>query len=113
MHGGEIFVPKIPSMRIVDLARAMAPDKPHKIVGVRPGEKLHEIMVTEDDARNTIELGDRYVINPAFALWHDSTQPGIIGPAVAERFAYASNTNDEWLGEVEFKQMLRGSEHAR
>src|SRR4029450_8679984 len=68
-RGGEIFVPKIPSMRMVDLAKAMAPNLPHKIVGIRPGEKLHEVMVTEDDSRSTIELPDRYVIEPTFHWW--------------------------------------------
>src|SRR5579862_435322 len=69
MRGGEIFVPKIPSMRIVDLAQCFAPDLPCRVVGIRPGEKLHEVMVTEDDSRLTLELGDRYVIEPAFSWW--------------------------------------------
>ncbi len=69
MHGGEIFVPKIPSMRIVDLARCIGPGLPIKVVGIRPGEKLHEVMVTEDDSRQTLELADRYVIEPSFAWW--------------------------------------------
>jgi UDP-N-acetylglucosamine 4,6-dehydratase/5-epimerase len=90
----------------VDLAKALAPDKPLKFVGIRPGEKLHEIMVTEDDARNTIELADRYVIKPAFALWHDPSEPGITGPPVAERFAYTSNTNTEWLQSDDFNELL-------
>ncbi len=68
MKGGEIFVPKIPSSTIVDLAKAMAPHLPIKVIGIRPGEKLHEVMITEDDARNTIDLADRYVIEPAFAV---------------------------------------------
>ncbi len=66
MQGGEIFVPKIPSIRITDLAHAMAPALPHRIVGIRPGEKLHEVMITEDDARTTLEMRDRYVVEPAF-----------------------------------------------
>src|SRR5262249_21919998 len=66
MHGGELFVPKIPSMNIMDLAAAMAPECRTEIVGIRPGEKLHEVMVPEDEARHTIELEDRYVILPAF-----------------------------------------------
>ena len=68
-RGGDIFVPKIPSMRMTDLAKAMAPQLPHRIVGVRPGEKLHEVMVTEDDSRSTVELDDRYVIEPSFHWW--------------------------------------------
>ena len=96
MHGGEVFVPKIPSMRIVDLARAMAPDMAHKIVGIRPGEKLHEVMITEDDARSTVEMADRYVIQPSFGWWSgaNTSHPGTM---VAEDFRYASDTNHEWL----------------
>src|SRR5262245_33042622 len=69
MNGGEIFVPKIPSMRITDLARTLAPHLPHDVVGIRPGEKLHEIMITEDDARLTLDIGDRYVICPPQLDW--------------------------------------------
>ena len=66
MRGGEIFVPKIPSMKITDLAAAMAPGRRIEVVGIRPGEKLHEMMISADDARSTVELGDRYAIEPAF-----------------------------------------------
>ena len=97
MHGGEIFVPKIPSMRATDLARAMAPDLPHRIVGIRPGEKLHEVMITEDDARTTLDLEDRYVVEPAFALWSRESGLGDGAKRVEEGFRYASNTNSEWL----------------
>ncbi|HWI47284.1 MAG TPA: UDP-N-acetylglucosamine 4,6-dehydratase (inverting), partial [Rummeliibacillus sp.] len=69
MHGGELFVPKIPSMNIMDLAKAIGPDCEVKIVGIRPGEKLHEAMITEDDARHTIEFDDYYVIQPEFNWW--------------------------------------------
>jgi UDP-N-acetylglucosamine 4,6-dehydratase len=97
MEGGEIFVPKIPSMKIVDLAETMAPGLPTEIVGIRPGEKLHEIMITVDDARSTVELDDRYVIEPAFATWRRKPWSEKGARAVAEGFAYASDTNDEWL----------------
>lgn len=97
MRGGEIFVPKIPSMRTVDLAQTVAPGLPHRIVGIRPGEKLHEIMVPRDDSRTTVELADRYVIIPA-------TQPQLRdfylksgGQPVPEDFEYASNMNPEHL----------------
>src|SRR5262249_53287148 len=90
MSGGEIFVPKIPSMRIIDVARTMAPHLSHRVIGVRPGEKLHETMITEDDARNTIEMPDRYVIEPAFAWWDRSTFEGGTGRRVADSFRYAS-----------------------
>jgi UDP-N-acetylglucosamine 4,6-dehydratase len=94
MRGGEIFVPKIPSMKITDLAAALAPKLPIKVVGIRPGEKLHEIMISTDDARGTVDLGDRYAIEPAFVEY--SRQP-FDGPKPAENFCYASDTNDEWL----------------
>jgi UDP-N-acetylglucosamine 4,6-dehydratase len=96
MVGGEIFVPKIPSMRIVDLARAMAPDLEHRVIGIRPGEKLHETMITVDDARTTVDLGDRYAILPAFREWSDSVDwPE--GLPVAEGFHYSSDSNTDWL----------------
>src|SRR5262245_58662372 len=69
MRGGELFVPKIPSMRLIDLSSAIAPDLPHEIVSVRPGEKMHEVMITEDDSRMTLELDDRYVICPNIPDW--------------------------------------------
>jgi UDP-N-acetylglucosamine 4,6-dehydratase len=94
MQGGEIFVPKIPSMKMTDLAAAMAPGLGVKIVGIRPGEKLHEMMISADDARSTVDLGDRYAIEPAFAEY---TRQGHEGAALAEGFSYASDTNDEWL----------------
>jgi UDP-N-acetylglucosamine 4,6-dehydratase len=94
MHGGEIFVPKIPSMKVVDLAAALAPDLPTKVVGIRPGEKLHEIMISTDDSRQTVDLGDRYAIEPAFVEY--SRKP-LEGSRPAEDFCYASDTNDDWL----------------
>ena len=104
MRGGEIFVPKIPSMRIADIARAMAPNLPVKIVGIRPGEKLHETMITEDDARMTRALADRYVIEPALSFW--STDHYTDGAPVPDGFSYASNTNAEWLDEAGLKRLL-------
>ena len=98
MHGGEIFVPKISSMRIVDLAAAMAPGVPHRITGIRPGEKLHEVMITEDDARTTLELEDRYVIEPAFRWWSRASYlDSVDAKPVAEGFRYASDTNPDQL----------------
>src|SRR5215469_14018267 len=107
MRGGEIFVPKIPSMRITDLAEAMAPGAEIKVVGIRPGEKLHEMMISADDARTTAELGDRYAIEPAFVEY--ARQPFRLngGPgAVPEDFSYASNTNTEWLSGAELMAMV-------
>ena len=109
MRGGEIFVPKIPSMKMVDLAVALAPDLPHRIIGIRPGEKLHEVMITEDDARTTVELPDRYVIRPMFDFhgdtdaFYDSAKP------VKADFRYASNTNSDWLDGAAMKAMSEDS----
>ncbi len=105
--GGEIFVPKIPSMRTVDLAQTIAPDLPHRIVGIRPGEKLHEIMVPADDARATVELEDRFVIVPSFddrrrdAWLADGANP------VDDGFSYASDTNLERLDARALQALLR------
>jgi len=97
MQGGEIFVPKISSMSVVDLAKALAPDLPHRIIGIRPGEKLHEIMITEDDSRNTLELDDRYIIQPAFAWWTGEEYSITEARNVEPGFSYTSDTNTEWL----------------
>lgn len=97
MRGGEIFIPKIPSMNIAELAKAMAPEVPHKVVGIRPGEKLHEIMITEDDARMTVELDDRYVICPAQTEWSQDHLRPFGARAVGEGFRYSSDNNSEWL----------------
>lgn len=104
MHGGEIFVPKIASMKVTELAEAVAPQLPHKIVGIRPGEKLHEVMITEDDARNTVELADRYIIQPSFGPF---SKNGLIpGAPVAEDFRYASDTNTEWLDVPALRKLI-------
>jgi UDP-N-acetylglucosamine 4,6-dehydratase len=94
MRGGEIFVPKIPSMKMTDLAEAMAPGLPIKVIGIRPGEKLHEIMISADDARSTVDLGDRYAIEPAFVEY---TREPLTGGRLPEGFCYASDTNEDWL----------------
>jgi UDP-N-acetylglucosamine 4,6-dehydratase len=106
MHGGEIFVPKIPSLKVADLARFMAPDVPTRTVGIRPGEKLHEVLITTDDARTTIELPDRYIIEPAFAFWSREHYEKSGARPVAEDFCYASNTNDRWLDQEGFNRCL-------
>jgi UDP-N-acetylglucosamine 4,6-dehydratase/5-epimerase len=105
MRGGEIFVPKIPSMKLADLARAIAPDCRLEIVGIRPGEKLHEVMVPGDESRHTYEYDTHYVIAPAFHEWtvHDHAADG--GRKVADGFAYASDTNDHWLTVEELREM--------
>ena len=106
MQGAEIFVPKIPSMRVVDLAKAMAPELDQRIVGIRPGEKLHEIMITPDDARTTFDLGDHFVIEPAFAWFNRDSNADKGGKDVPQRFAYASDTNDWWLSVDELRELL-------
>jgi UDP-N-acetylglucosamine 4,6-dehydratase len=106
MNGGEIFVPKIPSMRIADLARLMAPGRPIKVVGIRPGEKLHEVMVTEDDSRQTLELADRYVIEPSFAWWQRDSYVSTGAVPVAQGFRFASDTNDDWLDAERLEALL-------
>ncbi len=106
MRGGEIFVPKIPSMRVADMARAMAPNLPLKTIGIRPGEKLHEVLITEEAGRDAIELPDRYIVEPAFAFW--SRRPYLKQGAtvVPEGLCYASDSNTEWLSESGFHAML-------
>ena len=106
MRGGEIFIPKIPSCKIVDLAAFMAPSLPQRVVGIRPGEKLHEVMVTEDDSRTTVEMIDRYVIRPAFPFWSGGNLPGELFKPVSEGFRYSSDTNIEWLDEKTLKTIL-------
>jgi UDP-N-acetylglucosamine 4,6-dehydratase len=101
MHGGEIFVPKIPSARMTDLASAMAPELPQKVIGIRPGEKLHEIMCPVDNAHQTLEFHDHFVICPAITFNVQSDYRlnaiGEIGKPVAEDFEYSSGTNPDFL----------------
>lgn len=110
MQGGEIFVPKIPSMLTVDLAKALAPDLPHKIVGIRPGEKIHEIMCPADDSHLTLEFADHYVIKPTitfgFKADFEVNGEGQRGTPVGEGFAYSSGNNSVWLTDTELLQMV-------
>jgi UDP-N-acetylglucosamine 4,6-dehydratase len=105
-QGGEIFVPKIPSMSTSELARIMAPHLPQKIIGIRPGEKLHEIMIPADDARQTLELADRYVILPSFFAAQRDAYIEHGAKPVREGFAYASDSNPEGLDARALQQML-------
>jgi len=105
MHGGEVFVPKIPSMNLLDLAEAIAPGCHHERVGIRPGEKLHEVMVPVDDARNTVDAEDMYVILPAFKAW-DGPNAWASFPLVPEGFSYASDTNPWKLSREELARMV-------
>jgi UDP-N-acetylglucosamine 4,6-dehydratase len=106
MRGGEIFVPKIPSMRVLDLAHCMAPELPTRVVGIRPGEKLHEVMVTEDDSRQTLDLDDRYVIEPAFSFWSREAYMDLGAKAVPDGFRYASDSNTDWLDGERLARLL-------
>ena len=110
MQGGEIFVPKIPSMKITDLALVLAPALPTKVIGIRPGEKLHETMISEDDAYITAELSDRYVIEPAFAEYSRNSLLGSgKGTAVADRFSYSSDKNTQWLDPQAMMVLLKNA----
>lgn len=106
MQGGEIFVPKIPSMNIMDLAKAIAPECKTKIVGIRPGEKLHEVMISEDDARNTKEFADCYIIYPVFRWWNEDNHSD--GKYVSDGFRYSSDGNPEQLTPGQLKKMITG-----
>ena len=109
MHCGELFVPKIPSMNIIDMARAIAPECKHNIIGIRPGEKLHEVMITDDDARHTLEFGDYYVVEPEFDWWSNEKHIANGAKQVPEGFRYASNTNNRWLTAEELKELIKDS----
>lgn len=104
MHGGEIFIPKIPSMNVVDLAKAIGPECKIEIVGIRPGEKLHESMITVDDARQTVEFDTYYVIQPEFPWWSKEYVNG--GRALPDGFEYISHTNDQWLSVEELRKLV-------
>lgn len=107
MKGGEIFVPKIASMKMTDLAMVLAPGLEQEIVGIRPGEKLHEVMITVDDARMTVELDDRYVIAPSFPFWTGEHLNISGAKPVAEGFSYSSDGNEEWLSPEALHAMLK------
>ncbi len=109
MQGGEIFVPKIPSMRMIDLAMAMSGNKPYEVIGIRPGEKLHEAMITKEDSLRTVEFDDHYVIKPTIQFSQvvdfSINAIGERGRDVEEGFEYASDTNDEWLEKEKFLEL--------
>ena len=103
MQGGELYVPRIPSMKIMDLAQAIKKDFKYEEIGIRPGEKLHEEMISPDDSRRTVELSNRYVVSPIFAEW-GFTPPK--GKAVKDGFNYRSDTNDLWLTIEELQKLI-------
>jgi UDP-N-acetylglucosamine 4,6-dehydratase len=106
MHGGEVFVPKIPSTKIIDLASVIAPDAEIKVIGIRPGEKLHEMMISRDESRATIELEDRFVVEPFGHLWfrHNWEDEG---KRVPDGFKYTSDNNSEWLTVDQIRQLVK------
>ncbi len=106
MQGGEIFVPKIPSMRVMDLAKAIAPECEIEVIGIRPGEKLHEVLITEEDGRNTVIYNGMYVIMPTYSWW--GTQNYIKGKKLPEGFVYTSNNNDQWLSVDDLRRIIYG-----
>jgi UDP-N-acetylglucosamine 4,6-dehydratase/5-epimerase len=106
MRGGEIFIPKVASMKVTDVAEAFLPGAKHEIIGIRPGEKLHEALITQDDARNTINIGDRFIIEPEFAFWSREQYSKRGAKPVADDFDYVSNINTEWLDAAGLNKLL-------
>lgn len=110
MHGGEIFIPKIPSMKLTDLALALAPNLPHKIIGIRPGEKIHETMITRDDSHISLEFDDHYVIEPTIQFTKKMdfsiNALGERGKRVERGFKYSSDSNSSWLNQKELLDMV-------
>lgn len=105
MRGGEVFVPKIPSMKITDLARAVAPGCKIKYVGIRPGEKVHECLLTEDESRHSFEFKDFFVIEPEHPFWKAENMKG--GKRLPDGFRYTSDNNDKWLTIAEIRRMSK------
>jgi len=105
MKGGEIFIPKIPSMTITDLAKAIAPKAKHNVIGIRPGEKIHEILVTEDEASHSQEFDDFFVIEPEHPFWDKSNLKG--GKKLPKNFKYTSENNKKWLTNKELMKIIK------
>jgi UDP-N-acetylglucosamine 4,6-dehydratase len=104
MHGGEVFVPNIPSMNIMDLAKAIAPGCEIEYIGIRPGEKLHEVLISEDEARHTVELDDMYIIQPLHPWWRTENWAG--AKPLPDGFRYTSDTNTRWLSVEELRSLV-------
>jgi len=109
MQGGEVFVPKIPSMKVVDIAKVVAPDAELEEVGIRPGEKLHEVLIHEDEARVTVELEEMYVVQPSAALWFGQSWQEK-GQTLAEGFRYSSESNEDWLSLDQIQEIVASVE---
>ena len=111
MLGGEVFIPKIPSMKVTDLADVIAPDIPQQEVGIREGEKLHETLIPEEDARSAIEFSDRFVIEPRHLLvWEKGVYEKKGGIPVEEGFSYTSDNNDHWLKKSDIAEFLESAD---
>ncbi len=104
MKGGEIFVPKIPSMKIIDLAQAIAPQSEIKITGIRPGEKINEVLLTGEEARHTKEFDKYFIVEPEYAFWNKNNFKD--GKSLSSDFTYSSGDNDQWLTKQELMKML-------
>jgi UDP-N-acetylglucosamine 4,6-dehydratase len=105
MQGGEVFVPKIPSMRVIDLAKTLVPEAEIQFIGIRPGEKLHEVLISEDEARHTLELEDMFVVEPAEPMWFGHSWRSQ-GKALPDGYSYTSNTNAEWLNAKQIESLI-------
>ena len=105
MKGGEIFIPKIPSMKIVDLAQVIAPEAKRKIIGIRSGEKLHEILLTEEEARHTKEFNDYFIIEPEYPFWDENHFKK--EKRLPDGFSYKSNTNTDWITKEQMREILK------
>ncbi|MCL4492375.1 MAG: UDP-N-acetylglucosamine 4,6-dehydratase (inverting) [Nitrospirae bacterium] len=108
--GGEVFVPKIPSTKITDIVKAMCPDGECEFIGIRPGEKLHESLISEDEGRNTVDMGDIYVILPQFSFQDNKHYGYSKYPRMSDGFFYRSDKNEQWLDTDEITAMVRGLE---
>jgi FlaA1/EpsC-like NDP-sugar epimerase len=110
MEGGEIYVKKIPSMKVVDIARAVAPDAKHDFVGIRPGEKVHEQMIGVEDSFYTYEYPEHFKILPAIHNWSICTNRIKNGRKVAEGFSYTSDNNTEWMSVEALQEWIRANQ---
>jgi len=105
MRGGEVFIPKIPSMKIVDLADVVAPQARRRIIGIRPGEKTNESLITKEEAMRAREFNDYFVIEPEFSFWKPDSLQG--GKPLPDAFSYTSDNNDRWLTKDELTGMIK------
>jgi UDP-N-acetylglucosamine 4,6-dehydratase len=109
MTGGEVFVPKLPSLRIVDLVPIIVPNGAYEVVGIRPGEKLHEVMIPVEESRNAFDMGDHYIIQPSHHWWNFASFQQRVkerGEPIAEPFEYSSNGNGWWMSEDERRRLV-------